>query len=114
MALNNATLQALGNELATLAPYVSLHSADPGTTGTNETTAARVAAGWTVDSDGDLTASNLAFSGGASGGTVSHVGLWSASTGGTYRGSVALSGDTAFNASGEYTVTSLAINGTAS
>ena len=114
MALTDATLQSLGNHLATLATHLSLHSADPGTTGTSETTATRQAVTWTVDADGDLTSGSKAFTGGASNGAVTHVGLWSAATGGTFRGAFALTGDTTFNSAGEYTVTQVTINGTSS
>jgi hypothetical protein len=44
MALNTAALNAEASALASTYPYLSLHSADPGSTGTNETSAARVAA----------------------------------------------------------------------
>lgn len=115
MALTDATLNALGTDLAALIPYASLHTADPGTTGANESSAARQATSFTVDADGDLTLdSTLAFTGGAASGAVTHVGLWSASTAGTFRGGFALSGDTTFNAAGEYNVTALTINGTSS
>jgi hypothetical protein len=115
MALTDGTLQALGNHLASLCPYASLHSADPGSTGTNATTAARQAVSFNVDGDGDLTlTSTVSFTGGAASGAVTHVGLWSASTGGTFRGGFALSGDTTFNGAGEYNLTGLTINATAS
>ena len=113
MALTDATLNSLGTHLAGLCLYVSLHSSDPGTTGANETTAARKAVTFSVDGDGDLTLpSTLSFTGGASSGAVTHVGLWSASSGGTFRGGFALTGDATFNSAGEYDVTALTITGT--
>lgn len=113
MALTDGTLQSLGNSLAGLITHISLHTADPGTTGTNESAAARKAVSWNVDADGDLTlTAQQTFTGGASNGSVTHVGFWSASTGGTFRGSLALTGDTTFNSAGEYTVTAVTINGT--
>ena len=115
MALTDATLQSLANSLDTLVSHASLHTADPGTTGANESTAGRQAITFNVDADGDLTlASTLAFTGGAASGACTHVGLWSASSGGTFRGGFALTGDTTFNAAGEYNVTALTINGTSS
>jgi hypothetical protein len=108
MALNTAALNSLIGSFATLAPYVALHSADPGTTGLNPTTAARLAASWSAASNGAVTAAaNLAFTGGASNGAVTHVGYWSAATGGTFYGSQALTGDATFNSAGQYTLTSL-------
>jgi hypothetical protein len=115
MPLTDGTLNALGTHLASLCGWASLHSADPGSTGTNATSAARKAITFNVDADGDLTlASTVAFTGGAASGAVSHVGLWSASSGGTFRGGFALTGDTSFNAAGEYNLTGLTINGTSS
>lgn len=113
MALTPTELQALATKVSTDFPYLALHSADPGTTGANPTTAARVAASWVV-SGGVLTASNIPFTGGAANGACGFVGLWSASTGGTFGGGYALTGDTTFNSAGQYTVTSLAITGSAS
>ncbi|MGH3332478.1 MAG: phage tail fiber protein [Nocardioidaceae bacterium] len=112
MALTDATLTSLGNSLSTLCTHLSLHSADPGATGASESTASRVAVTWTVDADGDLTAGPCDFAGGAANGPVTHVGLWSAETGGTFRGAFALTGDSAFNSAGEYTVTRVTIDGT--
>ena len=115
MALTDGTLNLMGVYLGTLATHASLHTASPGTTGTNASAAARQPITWSVDSDGDLTITGtLAFTGGTASGPVTHVGLWSASTGGTFRGSYALTGDSTFNASGAYNVTALSIDGTAS
>lgn len=115
MALTDATLNSLGTSLDGLITHASLHSSDPSTTGANESAAARVAVSLTVDADGDLTLdSTLAFTGGTASGSVTHVGLWSASTAGTFRGAFALTGDSAFNAAGEYNVTALTIAGTSS
>lgn len=115
MALTNATLQSLGNSLAGLCTHVSLHTSDPGSTGANESSAARQAVTFSVDADGDLTLpAALNFTGGAASGPCTFVGLWSASTAGTFRGGFALTGDQTFNAAGEYTVTALTINGTSS
>jgi hypothetical protein len=115
MPLTNATLNSLGTHLASLITHVSLHSADPGTTGTSETTAARRPVTWTVDADGDLTSTVLNFTGGAANGAVTHVGYWSALTGGTFRGGDPIpaggGNDLTFNASGQYNLTPT-INGT--
>lgn len=114
MALLDAALNVMADAFAAAATHLSLHSADPGGTGANETTAARQLAGWGSAATGDVTASNIAFTGGAASGAVTHVGYWSASTGGTFYGSRALTGDAAFNAAGEYTVTSVTENGSSS
>lgn len=115
MPLTDATLNSMGTNLDGLITHVSLHTADPGLTGTSEVVGggyARLACALTVDADGDLTLdAPLAFSGPALG-AVSHIGLWSAVTAGTFRGGGALAGDTTFNAAGAYTVNTITITGT--
>jgi hypothetical protein len=110
MALNTAGLNYVlsTGSFASAAVYIALHTADPGTTGLNPASSARVAASWGAASGGVVTAAaNLAFTGGAANGPVTHAGYWSASSGGTFYGSQALTGDATFNSAGQYTVTSL-------
>lgn len=116
MPLTDTTLNLMGTYLTTLGTHLTLHSADPGTTGANlVTTAARVAASWSVDADGDLTLSATAnFTGAAASTPVAYVGIWSALTGGTFRGGFAITGDPTTNASGAYSVSNITINGTSS
>lgn len=115
MALTDATLQSLGNSLAALITHVGISTADPGTTGLNPSSAARVPVTWVVDADGDLTLSApLNFTGGASNGAVHSFTFWSASTGGTFRGSYPVTGDATFNSAGEYQATAITLNGTSS
>lgn len=113
MALNAAALNSLASHLGTLITHLSLHSADPGAAGANETSAGREPAGWSEPVDGDITATNAQFTGGASKGPVLYVGYWSAVTAGVFYGSTQLpaGGDVAFNAAGEFTITSLTIDG---
>lgn len=118
MPLLDATLNSMADHLASLAPFLSLHTADPGTTGANATTHARVAAAWpAATSGGDLAISNKSFTGGASSGPVLYVGLWSAASGGTFRGGFQIpnngTNDLTSNAAGAYTLTAMAISGTA-
>lgn len=101
--LNNAALTAAGNGISSVITHLSLHSGNPGTTGTNQTTAARRPVSWT-NNNGTLKATNIEFTGGAGSGPVTHVGYWGAATSGVFYGYAALSGDTSFNAAGEYTV----------
>jgi hypothetical protein len=107
MAWSDAALTTGTNAIVAAYPWLSLHTTGAVTSSTNESTAGRVSAGWSVDGDGDATSTNKAFTGGAASGPVVRVGYWSASTGGTYGGGSLLSGDQAFNAAGEYTVTSI-------
>jgi hypothetical protein len=115
MPLTNAALNAMADHLASIADFASLHSADPGTTGTNETTAARQGIVWDAAANGDISLTGTeAFTGGAASGACTHVGLWSAASGGTFYGGFALTGDQTFNAAGEYTLTDVTINGSSS
>lgn len=114
MAFNDTALSVAAQALADEYPYLSLHTTGAVSSSANESTAARVAADWSVDADGDLTATAIAFTGGATSGAVVRVGYWSASTSGTYGGGSLLTGDAAFNAAGEYTVDTLTETGTAS
>jgi hypothetical protein len=113
MPLSDPLLNIGANAMAAAATHLSLHTAQPAspTSGTNESTAGRVAAAWPGAVTGDLSISNKAFTGGAANGPCTHVGFWSAVSGGTFHGYVALSGDQTFNSAGEYTITSLTVNG---
>lgn len=114
MAYTPAAMNAATNAITAAYPFIGLHSADPGTTGANETTATRKSAGWPAASAGRSTVTALAFTGGTGNGACTYVGFWSAATGGTFGGGFALSGNQTFDASGNYTVDSLTATGTAS
>lgn len=91
--------------------HMSLHTANPGTTGANESTADRVAITYGAADEGVATQTGGArnFTGGASSGPCTHAGLWDAGTDGTFKGGSALTGDQTFNAAGEYSVTTSTI-----
>jgi hypothetical protein len=95
--------------LAGVATYLALHSAEPGETGLNETTATRIAANWGPATGGRLTLPDRTFTGGAPNGPVTHLGLWSAPTGGFFYGSGELAGDQVFNANGAYNLDALSV-----
>jgi len=111
MPLNDTLLNVGANAMAASATHISLATANPEPSGSNQATSARLVAGWGAAANGDLTLTNKAFTGGAANGAVTHVCFWSAITGGTYYGSQALTGDTTFNSAGEYTITTLTVNG---
>lgn len=113
MPINNAALNVMADSFRTTYPYLGLHTATPNVdTGTNQTTHARVLHGAPAASgSGDLTITNKNFTGGAASGPVTHVGFWTAATAGTFGGYFALTGDVTSNAAGEYTITSLVIDG---
>lgn len=115
MALNDAALVLAANAVDGAITHMQLHSGARGAAGTtNVTSAARVAVNGTVDGDGDITWTNIAFTGVASNGAVAEVSYWSASSGGTYYGGSVLSGDATANSAGEYTVDSVTETSTAS
>jgi len=67
--------------------FVSLHSADPGTTGASELPTgvyARVAVAWNAASGGSVTNSGALSINVPASTTTGYFGVWSASTGGTY------------------------------
>ena len=109
MALNDAALNLMANALAAAATHLSLDTNGSGT----ESTAGRLAAGWGTAANGDIAiGSAKAFTGGASNGPVTHVGLRSASSGGTFYGSFAVTGDASFNSAGEYSLDTFTVAGT--
>lgn len=106
-----ATTEAWKNRIATLAGsdtlYASLHDDDPSTTGANEITGgspayARKELSWGSASSGEIAATQVTFDVPAT--TVKHAGIWSASTSGTFYGSVDVTDET-FAAQGEYKLT---------
>ena len=111
MALNNTCLDIGATAMRNAITHLALHTANPEPTGTSPATSARQAAGWGAVANGDFSTSNVNFTGGAANGPCTYVGFWSASTGGTFYGSQALTGDQTFNSAGEYTITSLTANG---
>lgn len=112
----NDTLLNIGNAaMQTAATHSGLFTAAPNAAGTtNVAASARQAITWVTAANGDMVMTvDQAFTGGAANGACTHVGLWSASTSGTFYGYFALTGDQTFNAAGEYTVTDITITGTA-
>jgi hypothetical protein len=114
MAFVDAGLVVAANALDAAITHMSIHTTGAVTSSANESAAARVAVNGSVDADGDITWSNVAFTGGAANGPAIRVGYWSASSGGTYYGGSLLTGDQTFNAAGEYTVTTVTETSTSS
>lgn len=88
--------------------YVSLHTADPGTTGANEAAGgspayARKALVFGAASGGTATATEVTFD--VPPGTYTHFGTFNALTGGTFRGGNPLSASTTINPQGQIKVT---------
>ncbi|WP_280389784.1 phage tail fiber protein [Nocardia wallacei] len=106
----NATKQVLADAYKTLAGsanvYVSLHTSDPGSTGANELSGgsyARVQGTWTSGTTGTLSMPELTFNSPAA--TITHVGLWSASTAGTFYDKAALVPNITLSGAGTVKVT---------
>lgn len=114
MALVDAARNAMLDQLGTLALYCSLHTADPSTTGANELTGgtpayARKSITWSSAATSSKAISNQPVFDVGSGKTITHFGLWSAVTVGTFYGGAALSASETFTAQGTYTLTSLTV-----
>lgn len=114
MPLTDATLNGiLDGSIAftTDAVRMSLHSADPGVDGSNETTAGRQTFAWNAPATGDTDLTGaVSFSGGTPSGACTHVGIWTADDL-TFLGGFALIGATTFDSNGDYIVTSGALAG---
>lgn len=115
MALNDAGLVLAANAVDTGITHMQIHSADPGSDGVGFELGSRIAVNGTVDSDGDISWTNVAGTGLGASATVWGVSYWSASSSGTCYGTrPRASGDTTANSAGEYTFTSITEDGTAS
>lgn len=98
MAFTSATKEASATAVSALGAWVSLHTADPGTTGTGEATGgspayARKQTTWTAGAaDGVVNGSEVTFD--VPAGTFTHAGVWTAATAGTFIGGFALNAST--------------------
>ncbi|GII84594.1 hypothetical protein Ssi03_25840 [Sphaerisporangium siamense] len=103
MALSPAGKNIALDALGAAADFVSLHTADPGTTGANEVTGgsyARQTKTWNAASGGNLDDSNAPSFNIPASTTISHFGLWTEATGGTFLGGGALSASESYGAAG--------------
>ena len=111
----NLMLDALRGTNPTVAvAYASLHTASPGDTGANEVTGgspayARKAIAIAVASGGEVGASTQPVFDVPGSTTVTHVGFWSAVSGGTFLGSADVTDET-FASQGTYTLTSATLD----
>lgn len=108
MGLNNTAKNLMLEELAGVAVWASIHTADPGTTGTSEVSGgspayARKAITWNAASGGNLDNNANPVFDIPAGTTITHFGLWSASSGGTFYGSGDITDET-FAGQGTYTL----------
>lgn len=99
----NTALDAIGSAAA----YISFHTADPGSTGTSEVTGgsyARVQTTWGSAASASKAGSQITANIPAST-TITHWGLWTASSGGTFHYGGALSASESFGGAGTYLFT---------
>lgn len=99
--------------------FVSLHTADPGATGTSEVTGgspayARKAITWAAASGSQVSNSAQVVFDVPTSTTIRFLGYWSASTGGTFYGSRALDANQTYSSQGTYTLAISAITETIS
>lgn len=109
MGLNSAGLNLQVAGLTAAATHVSLHTASPGTDGDNEVSGGaytRESVSWAAASSGSAaTDANIVFDV-PTGVTITHLGYWSASSGGTFYGWRSLNASQAFSSTGTYTISS--------
>lgn len=109
MPYTAATREAAALAITALGAYISLHTADPGTTGASEATGgspayARKQTTWSGGaSDGTVAGSQVTFD--VPAGTYTHFGVWTAATGGTYIGGFALSASATVGSQAQVLVT---------
>lgn len=107
MAFTVATRNSALTNISSLGAYISLHTADPGTTGANEVSGgsyARVQTTWGTAANGSLSGSQVTINVPAST-TVAYFGVWSASTAGTFTFGGSLPASQAFGTAGTYQLT---------
>lgn len=115
MPLATSGLNDAANGVATAATYISAHTADPSGTGASEVTGgtyARQQTTWGAASGGSRIGSQVHIPV-PSGTTVTHWGLWTAASGGTFKGAWALGAQEVFGADGtlDHTPTLTAVAG---
>ena len=111
MALNATALNAMLDHLGGLISHVSAHTALPDAGGSNEVSGgsyARQSVTWNSAAAGNLDSSNQPVIPIPAGTTITHLGFWSALSGGTFYGSVDITDET-FGSAGNYTATDLDI-----
>lgn len=111
--LNDAAVVVGSNAIDGVISHMQLHSTNVGGSWGTNAVGSRVAVNGTVDGDGDITWTNVAFTGLSANQAIGGVSYWSASSGGTNYGGSATTGDATANSAGEYTLTSVTENTTA-
>lgn len=99
---------------AVATPFIQLHTADPGASGTTAVSAGsttRNAITWNAPSGGSMTLASLsAWTNGGTSETLSHCSLWSASTAGTFYWSFALTATQAWVSTNTFTISTFTLS----
>ena len=106
MSFTTASKDTAVNALTATGAWISLHTGDPGTVGSNEVSGgsyARQQTTWGSSSSGTAAGSQVTFSSVPSG-SYTHYGVWSSATG-TFRWGFALSPGVTLSASGTVLMT---------
>lgn len=108
MPLTDTERNTIADAEATRLSYVSLHTANPSTTGANEATGgtpayARKALTWNASTGGTASANEVTFD--VPAGTYTHFGIWSALTSGTFRGGNSLAASQVISSQGQIKLT---------
>lgn len=108
--LTAATKESLAVQFGTLGSYISLHTGDPGTSGTaNEASGGsyvRVQTTWAAGtSDGIINGSAVDINAPVNANPYTYIGVWTASTGGTFVGSSTITSTTISGSPGIIRVT---------
>jgi hypothetical protein len=111
MTFTTVVLNGMLDDIDVLATHASIHTADPGGTGAHEVSGGsyvRKALTWPAASSGIKTAAAVTFQIPA-GVTITHFGLWSAASGGSFLGGQALVASVVFVAGAPYSLTVSAV-----
>lgn len=115
MGLSTAGKNKAAEGAVSSVTHASLHTADPAGSGANEVTGgspayARKAVSFGSGSSGTVTTSGSVTFDIPASTTVSHFGLWGASTAGTFYGGGALSASETFGGQGTYALSSCSVS----
>mgnify|MGYP001588595381 CR=1 FL=1 len=110
MARTGLTKETAADAIIGLGDYISLHTADPGTTGASEATGgspayARKQTTWSADAVDDGVRAGTQVTIDVAAGTYTHAGQWSAVSGGTFVQGCALTSSVVMGAQGQIKVT---------
>jgi hypothetical protein len=105
MSFTTASKDVAVNSLTAIGTWVSLHSADPGTTGASEVSGTtRQQTTFGSSSSGTASGTQVTFTGVPSG-SYTHYGIWTAQTGGTFRYGFSLSPGVTLSSAGTVLMT---------